>query len=63
MAGELKLDETRPDVAVIWPSFGNFCNAFLKPQDFISHQADFTEINEVLNRFDEPERIRTVLRF
>lgn len=37
--------------------------AFLKSQDFISHQADFTEINEVLNSFDEPDRIRTVLRF
>lgn len=35
----------------------------LKLDDFISHQADFTEINEVLNCFDEPDRIRTVLRF
>eukprot|EP00435_Cladocopium_sp_Y103_P027808 s2194_g6.t2 len=35
----------------------------LKLDDFISHEAAFTEINEVLNCFDEPDRIRTVLRF
>ena len=34
-----------------------------KAQDFISHEANFTDIHEVLNSLDEPDRIRTVLRF
>lgn len=32
-------------------------------KDFISHTASFAEINEVLDSYHEPDRIRTVLRF
>ena len=32
-------------------------------QDFISHEADFADVNEVFNCFHEPDRIRTVLRW
>lgn len=35
----------------------------LKLRDFISHTASFAEINEVLDSYHEPDRIRTVLRF